>query len=152
MSFNVVGESDAFFAELKSSMETLTDCGVRFVVAAGNWSFHYRYMLSPATYLFVLSVGSIDHRDDSLMYGSGTDALPEGLGDRMKSDLVALGVDICAALARPSRWENEFEEDVCGPTIFENGEQVHTNIIGSGTSYAAPHVMGVAALVKQAHP
>jgi len=59
-------------------------------------------------------------------------------GSLDKPDISAPGVNICAA-----QWSDAW-------STYECIDSEHTSI--SGTSMAAPHVSGVAALVKQAHP
>jgi subtilisin family serine protease len=59
--------------------------------------------------------------------------LTAGAGDVLKPDLGAPGVDVLAAVAPPGNRGREFD-------LF------------SGTSMAAPHVTGLAALLKQLHP
>ena len=56
-----------------------------------------------------------------------------GAGDLLKPDVIAPGVDILAAVAPPGQGGLDF------------------NLL-SGTSMSAPHVAGVAALLKQLHP
>ena len=56
-----------------------------------------------------------------------------GAGDLLKPDIGAPGVDVLAAVAPPGNRGREFD-------LF------------SGTSMSAPHITGIAALMKQAHP
>jgi hypothetical protein len=59
--------------------------------------------------------------------------LVAGGGDLLKPDLGAPGVDVLAAVAPPGQRGREFD-------LF------------SGTSMSAPHIAGIAALLKQLHP
>jgi subtilisin family serine protease len=59
--------------------------------------------------------------------------LTAGAGDLLKPDIGAPGVDVLAAVAPPGQRGREFD-------LF------------SGTSMSAPHIAGIAALLKQAHP
>jgi subtilisin family serine protease len=59
--------------------------------------------------------------------------LTAGAGDLLKPDIGAPGVDVLAAVAPPGNRGREFD-------LF------------SGTSMSAPHITGIAALFKQAHP
>ncbi|KAL8472975.1 hypothetical protein ACS0TY_029982 [Phlomoides rotata] len=62
-------------------------------------------------------------------------------GEILKPDLIAPGVNILAGWSR-----------AVGPTgLTEDGRRVGFNII-SGTSMSCPHVSGLAALLKSAHP
>ena len=56
-----------------------------------------------------------------------------GAGDLLKPDIGAPGVDVLAAVAPPGQRGREFD-------LF------------SGTSMSAPHIAGIAALLKQLHP
>ena len=56
-----------------------------------------------------------------------------GGGDLLKPDITAPGVDVVAAVAPPGNSGNNFDAY-------------------SGTSMAAPHITGIAALILQAHP
>jgi len=157
MSFIIAGGSQEAYAVLdqtEQAIEAATDCGVLFVAAAGNWSREYRTVNAPANFRSVLGVGSIDHRNDELQ--NYENFLFSGLGPReergellSKPDVVAPGVDICAALAVPSRWERESAADFF-PACFDGGEG--QTVRGTGTSFASPHVAGLAALLKQAYP
>jgi hypothetical protein len=59
--------------------------------------------------------------------------LTAGAGDLLKPDIGAPGVDILAAVAPPGNRGRAFD-------------------LYSGTSMSAPHIAGIAALMKQAHP
>ena len=59
--------------------------------------------------------------------------LTAGAGDLLKPDIGAPGVDVLAAVAPPGNRGREFD-------------------LLSGTSMSAPHITGIAALMKQAHP
>ncbi|MFG1609148.1 S8 family serine peptidase [Actinoplanes sp. NPDC049265] len=113
--------------------------GTLFVVAAGNDGNNGNdpdngndYDIgSPAGTPEALTVGAVDHDDKPAAFSSRG----PGLGDLVKPDVTAPGVDVTSAVGHDS---------------FEyRGNEYST---GYGTSFAAPHVAGAAAILAQAHP
>jgi subtilisin family serine protease len=99
-----------------------------FVVAAGNSAAH-ETVSSPGCVEGVLTVGAVDDRGETAWFSSRGAVL--GSHD-LKPDIAAPGVDIVGAQA---------------------GSPGGIHYVGmSGTSMATPHVVGAAALVRQAHP
>ncbi|HLS39985.1 MAG TPA: S8 family serine peptidase [Ornithinicoccus sp.] len=108
--------------------------GTLFVVAAGNDGPRDGTVTSPATADLALTVGSVD-RDESI---AETSSRGPRTGDHaIKPEITAPGVDIVAARAEGSGLGFPLDD--------------HYMYL-SGTSMAAPHVAGAAALVLQDRP
>lgn len=110
--------------------------GVIVVVAAGNAGPDSETIGSPGAARQAITVGASSLNDTVADFSSRG---PVRSGDTIisKPDLVAPGVSICAALR-------------AGASRTTCGDDDHTAL--SGTSMAAPHIAGVAALLKQARP
>ncbi|MFK4090340.1 S8 family serine peptidase [Kribbella sp. NPDC020789] len=119
---------------LEEAVNRLTaEHGTLFVVSAGNEGPSDGTISSPGSAAAALTVGAVD-RDDKLAEFSSRGPTTDGLE---KPDVTAPGVDIVAAKSAHS-------------TI---GEPVGSSYLKlSGTSMAAPHVAGAAALLAQEHP
>ncbi|MEJ3747330.1 S8 family serine peptidase [Actinomycetes bacterium KLBMP 9797] len=111
---------------LEQAVNTLTErYGTLFVVAAGNDGFP-ESVSSPASADAALAVGAVDGHDALANFSSRGPRIGDGA---IKPDITAPGVDITAARA------------IAGG---------HTTM--SGTSMAAPHVAGAAAILAERHP
>ncbi|MGG8410409.1 S8 family peptidase [Streptomyces sp. 12297] len=112
--------------------------GVLFAVAAGNSGRAGAGTIdSPGSADAALTVGAVNGAD-VLADFSGTG--PRTGDGAIKPDVTAPGVDITAASAAGSVLERRF------------GQKPPGHLTLSGTSMAAPHAAGAAALLKQKHP
>ncbi|MFI0451776.1 S8 family serine peptidase [Actinomadura sp. 6N118] len=120
---------------LEQAVNTLTArTGTLFVVSAGNDGPGQHTLGSPGSADSALTVGAVG-RNDSLAEFSA-----EGprLGDYgVKPDITAPGVGIVAARAKNTQVDQPYDENYAR---------------ASGTSMAAPHVAGAAAILAARHP
>lgn len=111
------------------------ELGIVPVFSAGNTGPRERTVGSPASYPEVLAVGAVD-RD-------GTVAPFSARGPVVWADLDGLGPTAGTVLTKP---------DLVGPGVGITSSVGSGYLSYSGTSMAAPHVAGAAALVRQAAP
>ena len=107
-----------------AAIEAASSQGIVFCVAAGN-SGRFLDIGSPGSAPSAITVGAIDKKGRLAPFSTKGPVVPTGA---IKPEVVAPGVDIVSA---------------------RNGGGIRT---ASGTSMASPHVAGVAALLRAAHP
>ncbi|MER7404847.1 S8 family serine peptidase [Streptomyces sp. NPDC000070] len=104
-----------------------------FVIAAGNSGPSDTTLGSPGSAAAALTVAAVD-RDDKIASWSSRGPTTDG---RLKPDIAAPGVDIIAAKAAHGT---------------EGNDEAPGYVSMSGTSMAAPHTAGAAAVLAQEHP
>ncbi|GAB2962093.1 S8 family serine peptidase [Saccharothrix stipae] len=120
---------------MSQAVDRLTaSSGALFVVSAGNSGPSEQTIGSPAAADSALTVGAVDREDRLAEFSSRG---PRWFDDAIKPDITAPGVGIVAAKAANGR---------IGSPVGD------AHVALSGTSMAAPHVAGAAAILAAQHP
>jgi subtilisin family serine protease len=129
MSLGSAAPTDCTDPMSTAAEELARNGGTLFVVSAGNTGPSLNTVSSPGCAPSVLTVGAVDRDDRTVPFSSRG---PAAVTHTLKPEIAAPGVAISAASA--------------------GGRGVYAYRSMSGTSMAAPHVAGAAAVVKQRHP
>ncbi|NBE83302.1 S8 family peptidase [Micromonospora rubida] len=108
--------------------------GTLFVVAGGNSGPNPQTLGAPGVAEAALTVAAVDRDDKTASFSSRG---PRRLDHGLKPDISAPGVGIVAARSEPS---------------IMGGAAGERYLAANGTSMAAPHVAGAAAILGQQHP
>jgi hypothetical protein len=118
---------------MSQAVDNAVSLGVVVVVAAGNYGDEYMTIGSPGNADKAITVAATDKSDNLAAFSSRGPIFyhPESL----KPDIAAPGVNILSTVP--------LQGQLSSPSRY---------LVLSGTSMAAPHVAGAAALVRQMHP
>ncbi|MBS3131829.1 S8 family serine peptidase [Candidatus Woesearchaeota archaeon] len=120
------------------AIDNVVSEGIIAVIAAGNSGQYGDSTIgTPGTARKAITVGATDKGDNLAYFSSRGPVLGDTFG-LIKPDVTAPGVSICAA-----QWDGAWSDRQCM-------DDEHISL--QGTSMATPHVSGLAALVRQAHP
>ncbi|WP_447006551.1 S8 family serine peptidase [Saccharothrix isguenensis] len=136
VNLSIGGEDTPGIDPLEEAVNTLSAAsGTLFVIAAGNSGpGRGGTISSPGSADAALTVGAVDRQDGIAPFSSRGPRIGDGA---VKPDITAPGVEIVAAKSSTGR---------TGTPVGDG----HVSM--SGTSMAAPHVAGAAALIAQQHP
>ncbi len=128
---------------MSKAIDNAVDAGIIAVIAAGNSGPREQTIGSPGTSRKAITVGAIDKNNNLAYFSSKGPVIWEDENREeqlmIKPDIVAPGVNICAAQSLNKPWDNL-------------GCLDNEHVAISGTSMATPHIAGVVALLKQKNP
>jgi len=128
---------------ISQAVDVASDAGVVVVISAGNSGPSGKTIATPGTARNAITVGATDKQDNLASFSSKGPVIWEDENENekviIKPDVLAPGVNICAAQSSNKPWDNK--------KCFDD-----THISISGTSMATPHVAGVVALLLQKNP
>ena len=130
-SWGLVDQVNICELEFQPDIESLKAAGILVVYSAGNAGSSSSTSLSPANNPEGYAVGAVNS-SDVISFGSSRG--PSACGGTLFPEVVAPGVDIYTS------------------TLTFGGLFPDSYSLESGTSFAAPHVAGVMALLAQAYP
>ena len=144
-----VGADDSVIAAVDTAIKNLVDKGVIVVTAAGNDGPDSTGIFSPASAPEAITVGAVNRFNEIAYYSSkGTPAVNNIV---VKPDIVAPG----GSYSLPANgWDSSYAEGL-GLIVAPDSNYVQYNTIQNdlvgyqGTSMAAPHISGLAALLAQ---
>jgi len=123
---------------MSQAVDNAVSAGTVVAVAAGNWGPTETTIASPGAARKAITVGA-STKGDQISWFSSRGPVLWNNQTLVKPDLAGPGESICAA-----EWDGWLSEYVC----LSDGKHIAI----SGTSMAAPHLAGAAALLLQAHP
>ncbi|MBP9837402.1 MAG: S8 family serine peptidase [Proteobacteria bacterium] len=146
----LAGESSVFQSvqqEYRENIKKLTERGTAIIVASGNERTHYLLKNFPREQHAELTQNFLCLSEDVFSVGAVDPQLTTGVGKRSDDKLTDFS----------SRGKAGFEIDIAAPGEHILGRrysqyQPHNIAVSGGTSFAAPYVAGVFALVRQANP
>jgi beta propeller repeat protein len=122
---------------VSSAVDNAVTSGVSVVISAGNSGPSPGTIGSPGTARKAITIGATDKSDNIASFSSRGPVIWQ-TETIIKPDITAPGVNICAA---------QYQIAFSGNECLDN-----EHVAISGTSMAAPHVAGAAALLKQSNP